>query len=104
MAHTVTRASAGVLVTAVFTLITPLAANSGSIYFLYTVQIMRRKGDPLYLLYPAQVRVIEGLGEGVTFPAMLAMLARWSSPQERSRCRQLLLSGILSIPPLSFSI
>ena len=43
----VTRASAGVLVTAVFTLITPLAANSGSINFLYTVQIMRRKGDPL---------------------------------------------------------
>ena len=40
----VTRASAGVLVTAVFTLITPLAANSGSIYFLYTVQITRREG------------------------------------------------------------
>ena len=33
------------------------------------------------------MRVIEGLGEGVTFPAMLAMLARWSSPAERSRWR-----------------
>ena len=39
-----TRASAGVLVTAVFTLITPLAANSDSIYFLYTVQIIRTEG------------------------------------------------------------
>jgi len=55
----------GVLITAVFTLVTPVAAN--------------RK----YLLYA--VRIIEGLGEGVTFPAMLAMIARWSSPQERSR-------------------
>ena len=36
------RASAGVLVTAVFTLITPLAANSNSIYFLYAVQISKR--------------------------------------------------------------
>ena len=27
----------------------------------------------------------QGLGEGVTFPAMLAMIARWSSPAERSR-------------------
>ena len=34
--------SAGVLVTAVFTLITPLAANSNSIYFLYAVQISMR--------------------------------------------------------------
>jgi len=56
----------GVLITAVFTLLTPIAANT-SIYFLYVV------------------RIIEGLGEGVTFPAMLAMIARWSSPQERSR-------------------
>ena len=52
------------LVTAVFTLLTPLAANQKSIYFLYAV------------------RIIEGLGEGVTFPAMLAMISRWSSPQE----------------------
>ena len=57
-----TRASAGVLVTAVFTLITPLAANSGSIYFLYTVQFMRRKDDPLYLLSPDLPRC--GLSRG----------------------------------------
>jgi len=57
----------GVLVTAVFTLLTPLAATSNRLYLLYAV------------------RVVEGLGEGVTFPAMLAMLARWSAPTERSR-------------------
>ena len=60
----------GVLVTAVFTLLTPLAASYA-------------KHHNLYLLYA--VRIIEGLGEGVTFPAMLAMLARWSAPHERSR-------------------
>ena len=47
---------------------------------------------PTYCPPPAQVRVIEGLGEGVTFPAMLAMLARWSSPAERSRWGPTLLS------------
>ena len=56
----------GVLVTAVFTLVTPLAAHTS-----------------LTLLYI--VRIIEGLGEGVTFPAMLAMISRWSAPEERSR-------------------
>lgn len=56
----------GVLITAVFTLLTPVAAKAG-LPFLYAV------------------RIIEGLGEGVTFPAMLAMIARWSSPGERSR-------------------
>ena len=56
----------GVLVTAVFTLLTPLAALT-NIYLLYTV------------------RIIEGLGEGVTFPAIYAMIARWAAPQERSR-------------------
>ena len=56
----------GLLVTAIFTLLTPLAA---SIH--------------LYCLYA--VRILCGLGEGVTAPAMFAMLARWSAPQERSR-------------------
>merc|ERR1712223_957569 len=79
----------GVLVTAVFTLITPLAANSNSIYFLYAV------------------RVIEGLGEGVTFPAMLAMLARWSSPAERSRFTALSYAGsafgtVISMPTCGY--
>ena len=37
------------------------------------------------VLYGVQVRILCGLGEGVTAPAMFAMLARWSAPQERSR-------------------
>ena len=56
----------GVLVTAVFTLLTPLAASTS-----------------LYLLYA--VRMMEGLGEGLTVPAIYAMIARWAAPQERSR-------------------
>jgi len=74
----------GVLITAVFTLLTPLAANT-SIY--------------LFVL----VRVLEGLGEGVTFPAMHAMLAVWVPPHERSRMAGLVYSGaqagtVLSLP------
>jgi hypothetical protein len=47
----------GVLVTALFTLLTPWAART-SVYLLVAV------------------RVMEGLGEGVTFPAMHAMLGK----------------------------
>ena len=74
----------GVLITAIFTLLTPLAANI-SIYALVLVRIM------------------EGLGEGVTFPAMHAMLAVWVPPQERSRLAGLIYGGaqagtVLSLP------
>merc|ERR1719228_2193345 len=74
----------GVLITAIFTLLTPLAANI-SIYSLVLV------------------RIIEGLGEGVTFPAMHAMLAVWVPPQERSRLAGLIYGGsqagtVLSLP------
>jgi ACS family sodium-dependent inorganic phosphate cotransporter-like MFS transporter 5 len=50
----------GVLVTALFTLLTPWAART-SVYLLVAV------------------RVMEGLGEGVTFPAMHAMLGKVGS-------------------------
>jgi len=74
----------GVLLTAIFTLLTPLAANT-SIH--------------LFVL----VRVLEGLGEGVTFPAMHAMLAVWVPPSERSRMAGIVYSGaqagtVLSLP------
>ena len=74
----------GVLITALFTLVTPLAANI-SIYALVLV------------------RIVEGLGEGVTFPAMHAMLAVWVPPQERSRLAGLIYGGaqagtVLSLP------
>jgi len=74
----------GVLITAIFTILTPLAAHI-DIYALVLV------------------RVVEGLGEGVTFPAMHAMLAVWVPPHERSRLAGLVYSGaqlgtVLSLP------
>jgi len=74
----------GVLITAIFTILTPLAANTS----IYTLVL---------------VRVMEGLGEGVTFPAMHAMLAVWVPPHERSRTAGLVYSGaqagtVLSLP------
>ncbi|XP_005811266.1 sialin [Xiphophorus maculatus] len=56
----------GVLGTALFTLLTPLAADLGASYLI-------------------AVRVLEGVGEGVTFPAMYTMWASWAPPLERSR-------------------
>ena len=56
----------GVLVTAVLTLLTPVAARL-NIYCLIAL------------------RVLEGIGEGVTFPAMHALLSCWIPPMERSR-------------------
>ena len=56
----------GVLVTAGLTLLTPIAAR-WSVYMLIVL------------------RVLEGIGEGVTFPSMHALLSRWIPPVERSR-------------------
>ncbi|XP_056875923.1 sialin isoform X1 [Takifugu flavidus] len=56
----------GVLCTAVLTLLTPLAAQLG----------------PTWLFV---LRALEGFGEGVTFPAMMALWTRWAPPLERSR-------------------
>ena len=74
----------GVLVTAIFTLLTPIAA---------------------YYSLPALVivRILEGMGEGVTFPAMHAMLARWVPPLERSKFAALVYAGanfgtVISLP------
>eukprot|EP00088_Acartia_fossae_P010328 TRINITY_DN15141_c0_g1_i3.p1 TRINITY_DN15141_c0_g1~~TRINITY_DN15141_c0_g1_i3.p1 ORF type:complete len:555 (+),score=53.77 TRINITY_DN15141_c0_g1_i3:130-1794(+) len=74
----------GVLVTSLFTLITPLAAYSGVGVF-------------------TAVRILEGLGEGVTFPAMHAMLSKWAPPNERSRLSSWVYSGaslgsVISMP------
>ncbi|XP_030054903.1 sialin [Microcaecilia unicolor] len=74
----------GVLGTAVFTLLTPLAADLGVGYLL-------------------AVRALEGLGEGVTFPAMHAMWSSWAPPLERSRLLSLSYAGaqlgtVVSLP------
>lgn len=64
----------GVLVTALLTLLTPAAA-SWSIYAFITIRVMM------------------GLGEGVTFPAMHAMIARWLPKDERSLLSTIIYSG-----------
>ena len=45
--------------------------------------IFQAAKQSIYLFYA--VRVIEGLGEGVTFPATMAIIAKWATPEERSR-------------------
>lgn len=74
----------GVLVTAVFTLLSPIAA---------------RINFPLFII----VRILEGMGEGVTFPSMHAMLARWIPPLERNKFGAYVYAGanfgtIVSLP------
>lgn len=74
----------GVLITAIFTLLSPIAA---------------RISFPLFIT----VRVLEGMGEGVTFPSMHAMLARWIPPLERSKFGAYVYAGtnfgtIVSLP------
>jgi len=64
----------GVLVTAVLTLLTPVAARQ-SVYTLIAL------------------RVLEGIGEGVTFPSMHAILSCWIPPLERSRAVTFIYSG-----------
>ncbi|XP_028410883.1 LOW QUALITY PROTEIN: sialin-like [Dendronephthya gigantea] len=56
----------GVLWTSVLTLLTPVAARF-SLYALIAL------------------RILEGLGEGVTFPAMHSMWSYWAPPLERSK-------------------
>ncbi|XP_033835222.1 sialin-like [Periophthalmus magnuspinnatus] len=56
----------GVLGIVLFTLLTPVAADWGAGYLIV-------------------VRVLEGIADGVTFPAMYTMWAAWAPPLERSR-------------------
>ncbi|GIY75448.1 hypothetical protein CEXT_252182 [Caerostris extrusa] len=75
----------GVLITSVFTLLTPYAAHWGV--------------GPL-----VAVRAIEGLGEGVTFPAMNAMIGRWAPKMERSRMAAIIYSGAAVGNVFSFAL
>jgi len=65
----------GVLVTAVLTLLTPVAARC-SVYLLIAL------------------RALEGMSEGVTFPAMFVLFACWIPPAERSRAVTFTCSGV----------
>ncbi|EPY78003.1 Sialin isoform 2-like protein [Camelus ferus] len=67
----------GILGTAVFTLFTPLAADLGV--------------GALVAL-----RALEGLGEGVTFPAMHSMWSSWAPPLERSKLLSISYAALVS--------
>uniref|UniRef100_A0A803W3S3 Sialin n=1 Tax=Ficedula albicollis TaxID=59894 RepID=A0A803W3S3_FICAL len=74
----------GIFGTSVFTLLTPLAANLGVGYLI-------------------AVRALEGLGEGVTFPAMHSMWSSWAPPLERSKLLSISYAGaqlgtVVSLP------
>jgi len=64
----------GILSTSIFTLLTPVAA---------------RYSDTMLIIS----RVLMGLGEGVTFPAMHSMLAEWAPPLERSKMATFVFTG-----------
>lgn len=64
----------GALCTSIFTLLTPLAAR-------------------ISWKCLVAVRIIEGLGEGVTFPSMNALFSVWAPPLERSRLSTLAFGG-----------
>ncbi|XP_061418274.1 sialin-like [Lethenteron reissneri] len=64
----------GVMVTTLLTLLTPLAADLGVPWIIV-------------------VRVLEGIGEGVTYPTMHAMWALWAPPYERSTLISICYSG-----------
>lgn len=65
----------GILSTAIFTLLTPWALEAGGSTALIVL------------------RVLMGLGEGTTFPAMSALLAAWVPLKERSKLGSLVFGG-----------
>lgn len=74
----------GVLITAIFTMLSPIAARTNFTLFII-------------------VRILEGMGEGVTFPSMHAMLAKWIPPLEMSKFGAYVYAGtnfgtIISLP------
>ncbi|XP_018323710.1 putative inorganic phosphate cotransporter isoform X2 [Agrilus planipennis] len=65
----------GMLITALFTLFTPLITLAGGWQWLIIA------------------RVCVGLGEGVTFPALTALIAKWVPLEERGRLGSLIFAG-----------
>ncbi|XP_058793473.1 sialin-like isoform X2 [Phymastichus coffea] len=57
----------GILITAILTILTPAAVYVG---------------DSIALII---LRILMGLGEGITYPAINVLLAKWAPPEERSR-------------------
>lgn len=68
----------GILSTACFTLLTPLVINTAG------------SDAPFYLI---ALRVLMGIGEGTTFPAMSALLSQWIPLKERSKLGAFVFGG-----------
>uniref|UniRef100_A0A8D8VYQ6 Inorganic phosphate cotransporter n=1 Tax=Cacopsylla melanoneura TaxID=428564 RepID=A0A8D8VYQ6_9HEMI len=64
----------GIVITASFTILTPLAANAGAVWFIV-------------------LRICMGLGEGTTFPGLNQLLAAWIPLRERSRVGAFVFAG-----------
>lgn len=67
--------SLGILSTAIFTALTPVTAVYGGYIALIVL------------------RVLMGLGEGTTFPALSVLLASWVPEKERSKLGSLVFGG-----------
>lgn len=65
---------ASVMVQVIFTLLTPVAASISYIAVLV-------------------VRFIEGIGAGVSLPAISVLLSKWAPPQERNKLSSLVYAG-----------
>ena len=65
----------GVLCTSLLTLLTPIAARTSFAFLIV-------------------VRILEGIGEGVTFPAMHAIWGAWAPAMERTRLTALTYAGL----------
>ncbi|XP_071515895.1 sialin-like isoform X3 [Panulirus ornatus] len=65
----------GIFLTAILTILSPLCARASTELFI-------------------AVRVLEGLTEGVTFPAMSFLLATWIPPMERAKFSSLVYCGV----------
>lgn len=65
----------GILLTAIFTILTPNAVALGDATALVVL------------------RILMGLGEGTTYPAINVMLAKWTPPEERSKTGSFVYAG-----------
>ncbi|CAH2106482.1 unnamed protein product [Euphydryas editha] len=65
----------GLLSTAIFTFLTPIITRTGGSTWLFIL------------------RIVEGMGEGPTMPALAHMMARWIPPHERSILSAIIFGG-----------
>ena len=108
----------GILFTSIFTVLMPLAAKT-HYYLLLAIRVLEGMFFHFWTRFvisitPFKIRknrslskfifFFLGLGEGVTFPVMHAMLAEWSPPLERSRLSTYVYSGATIGTVLSMSV